>query len=882
MEKTKRFFAVALIGLLCAVFGRETANAQTGVYSVMVTTPGTLGQVMLKTVENWSDVVELTLTGHLNMDDMGYFSRMQNMTKLDLSGTDITSVSGCESLGLLKTVVLPETVTVVSGSAFNGCTALTTINLEQIEEIEGSAFNNCKSLTGTLTLDKVITLGEAAFNGCEGLTGVEMPLVTEIGVSAFSGCTELVKAVVPNVKWLGSYAFYGCEKLLTIDLSKCVYFEYDMEWDNGGNQFSYCRSLTEIMLSDDLEDIPQYSFARTGLKTIKLPKNLKSIGAYAFEDSKLSAIDIPEGVTNLNSYDIFRGCPLETITLPMSLTRIGNNVFSSKVLKDVYCRCVVPIETSVFNNNNMAKSATLHVPALSVGAYKLDANWGLFNKIEAIEGDLTDVTINNSFTIIDFTGLADNANLALATGGHLSVSADNALSLNNFTQNQSLMTERKGEYGVNGNYVYRYSYPYCTTLIANSEVRANSVTTRISMPTNSWSFISMPYDVNVSDITVPDGTMWVVRKYNGSNRAAMTGDTWEDVTAGQMLNAGEGYIFHCINGNNDFVEFEFPAINNANKNNVFTTDDVMRTLKEYPAEFSHNRGWNLTGNPYAAYFNSRHIDFPAPITVWNGSGYTAYSLIDDEYVLHPNEAFFVQCPLNANQIKFMKDGRMHSHDIITSSGSRVRGKASDGRTILNFVLADDSNSDRTRLVLNDAAICDYETERDASKFMSSRNDVPQIYIVDNSIHYAIDERPLGTGEYVLGIRAGKAGNHRISLNMNCVDYEVVLTDKESGVRTDLTHEAYAFDAAAKTYNDRFAIRITAKNGQDAIDDVTADGDAPYSINGNVLSVDGEMAIMIHTVDGRLIHSGTVTGPVALTAGMYVLTINGKTHKIVIK
>lgn len=880
MEKTKRIFAVALIGLLCAVFGRETANAQTGVYSVTVTTPGTLGQVMLKTVENWSDVVELTLTGHLNMDDMGYFSRMQNMTKLDLSGTDITSVSGCEGLGLLKTVVLPETVTVVSGSAFNGCTALTTINLEQIEEIEGSAFNNCKSLTGTLTLGKVTTLGEAAFYGCKGLTGVEMPLVTEIGVGAFNDCAELVKAVVPNVKWLGSYAFYGCEKLLTIDISKCSYFEYDKEWHNGGNQFCSCISLTEIILSDDLEDIPPYSFAETGLKTIKLPENLKSIGEFAFENSKLQAIDIPEGVTSLNSYDIFRGCPLETITLPMALTSIGNDVFSSKVLKDVYCRCVVPIETSVFNND-MAKSATLHVPAFSVGAYKLDANWGLFNKIEAIEGDLADVTINNTFTIIDFTGLADNANLALATGGHLSVSADNALSLNNFTQNQSLMAERKVEYGVNGHY-YRYSYPYCTTLIANSEIRANSVTTRISVPTNSWSFISMPYDVNVSDITVPDGTMWVVRKYNGSNRAAMTGDTWEDVTAGQMLNAGEGYIFHCVNGNKEFIEFEFPAINNANKNNVFTTDDAMRTLKEYPAEFPHNRGWNLTGNPYAAYFNSRHIDFPAPITVWNGSGYTAYSLIDDEYVLHPNEAFFVQCPLNANQIKFIKDGRMHSHDIMTSSGSRVRGKASDGRTILNFMLADDSNSDRARLVLNDAAACDYETERDASKFMSSRDDVPQIYIVDNGIHYAIDERPLGTGEYVLGIRAGKAGNHRISLSAECGDYEVVLTDKENGVRTDLTREAYAFDAVAKTYNDRFVINIMVKNGQDAIDDVTADGDAPYSINGNVLSIDGGMVFSIHAIDGRLIHSGTVTGPVELAAGMYVLTINGKTHKIVIK
>lgn len=85
-----------LMGWLHVVMGLSQAKAQTadGVYSVTVNTAGTFGQVMLQTVENWTDVKELTVAGHLNETDMGYFSRMVYMTKLDLSGVDITDVSG--------------------------------------------------------------------------------------------------------------------------------------------------------------------------------------------------------------------------------------------------------------------------------------------------------------------------------------------------------------------------------------------------------------------------------------------------------------------------------------------------------------------------------------------------------------------------------------------------------------------------------------------------------------------------------------------------------------------------------------------------------------------------------------------------------------------
>ena len=51
------------------------------------------------------------------------------------------------------------------------------------------------------------------------------------------------------------------------------------------------------------------------------------------------------------------------------------------------------------------------------------------------------------------------------------------------------------------------------------------------------------------------------------------------------------------------------------------------------------------------------MDFTAPITVWTGSTYKAYSIVDDNYVLRPMESFFVQKPDEIDNIIFHKEGR---------------------------------------------------------------------------------------------------------------------------------------------------------------------------------------------------------------------------------
>ena len=64
------------------------------------------------------------------------------------------------------------------------------------------------------------------------------------------------------------------------------------------------------------------------------------------------------------------------------------------------------------------------------------------------------------------------------------------------------------------------------------------------------------------------------------------------------------------------------------------------------------------GNPFPSFFNIHYIEYNAPIVVWNGDGYIALSVKDDDYALRPLEAFFTQKRMRKSDLLFSPlDGR---------------------------------------------------------------------------------------------------------------------------------------------------------------------------------------------------------------------------------
>ena len=88
---------------------------------------------------------------------------------------------------------IPDSVTSIGNSAFDGCKSLTNINIpDSVTSIGSSAFRGCKSLTSINIPDSVTSIGDSAFSWCESLTNINIPdSVTSIGESAFCGCKNL-------------------------------------------------------------------------------------------------------------------------------------------------------------------------------------------------------------------------------------------------------------------------------------------------------------------------------------------------------------------------------------------------------------------------------------------------------------------------------------------------------------------------------------------------------------------------------------------------------------------------------------------------------------------------------------------------------------------
>ena len=75
---------------------------------------------------------------------------------------------------------------------FFNCTALTTVNLPQLTRIDQYAFQVCTSLA-ELTLDNVEAIDLAAFYGCTSLETLKLPACTRFGNYIVTGCKALTR-----------------------------------------------------------------------------------------------------------------------------------------------------------------------------------------------------------------------------------------------------------------------------------------------------------------------------------------------------------------------------------------------------------------------------------------------------------------------------------------------------------------------------------------------------------------------------------------------------------------------------------------------------------------------------------------------------------------
>lgn len=96
-------------------------------------------------------------------------------------------------------VVIPDGVGSILG-AFLDNTEVTSVEIpDSVTKIDSSAFEGCTSLTNIEIPDSVIQIGGYAFSGCSALTSIVISeFVIYIGPSAFSNCTSLKNVCILN------------------------------------------------------------------------------------------------------------------------------------------------------------------------------------------------------------------------------------------------------------------------------------------------------------------------------------------------------------------------------------------------------------------------------------------------------------------------------------------------------------------------------------------------------------------------------------------------------------------------------------------------------------------------------------------------------------
>lgn len=800
-------------------------NLDSQYMTINLSAPGTLGVEALALVNTLPDMRYLRLTGKMNAADWNTISNMTGLWAIDMKDVDITAIpASAFAKTSLRFIEFPTKLKTIGEKAFYERSLVGRLVLpESLDSIYSEAFYK-NYLTEVIIPANVKYMGNYAFNDNDRLTNVTLGSgLTEISYYCFNSCEKL--AVVKggeNVKTIGSGAFNYCSELRSVsDLapvtvgSSAFYYCKKLENFNFSNAktlkseaYRECNTLTDADLTT-VETIENRCFITcTGLKKVVLGNNISRINEYAFTDcNALEELHIGSSVSNLDSRCFYT---------------------SSSSLKKVYV--TAPAPPSVYNNTSYypfysTSGITLYVPEYAMVSYKLDNYWSKFTKVEPNPNTPDKVNIYKKLELTSNARIPNSPDIYIGKGGSLIVNGNNAQAFGKYSQYLSI-----GDPEVSSSLISR-----CEAITS----AASQFNFGISSTSGYgyWYYICMPYDVKRSDIILPEGTSIAVRYYDSESRATngATGN-WKDVAADGILRKGQGYIFRT----NNTADVGFPATEETH-NDIFCSEAVTTPLVQYAAVESANAGWNLVGNPYPCFYDIYHMDFTAPITTWNVSNrtFSAYSVADDNFVLTPLQAFFVQKPELVDAITFQPAGRQINKTIDHSALAMRRAARSQQvqRKLVDVSLTCADRTDRTRVVVNANASDDFCADNDAVKMMAYEG-TPQIYTIAGADQLAVNEGAHRSGSVALGMYLPADDVYTIAIDRDELGAKLL----DYGVEVEMP---YTFSAAEGYADDRFTLTFeTTTTGINTVaTDAKAD-DAIYTIDGRRVSNTDKKGIYI--------------------------------------
>jgi len=301
----------------------------------------------------------------------------------------------------LHSIELPEGLVRIDDSALRYC-GFKNIRIPQsVTHISRNAFNMCSSLQSVELPEGLVSLGESAFHACIGLQSIKLPdSLTEIRSNPFDSCGKLSKIKVspqhPVLEVVEGVLFDKKEKKLLcypggLTAEKYVVPQGVLKITQ--NAFWGAKCLREVILLEGVREIADFAFAYLGNLTVTLPDSITSIGNSVFFECKKLKLKVVKG-SKAHAYAMENKLKFELLPekTPQKPVQTAARPSQSKTsLEAKYAQTLKLWDKTTFESEAARQSARASIRSIvreRMGKEKLSEEQGIALEIELMEKEM--------------------------------------------------------------------------------------------------------------------------------------------------------------------------------------------------------------------------------------------------------------------------------------------------------------------------------------------------------------------------------------------------------------------------------------------------------------------------------------------------------------